>query len=202
MKSRNIYPKYYVPGIISLIGIFFLLLFFFNKYEKENSFGILRIVLPSDKQGKLFSIHNLNVPVRKYEYINLGVPNESYLEKIYKIDTLTANIQSSYDTTHGVFIHFEPEAKYASFIKVLDTFEKNELRIFLWIGNSLFFFNKDGPPSDYTELPIVSMCGTYTTSVSQKYDWKEWFQLDFSQSYPLLTGFFLFATVTIWYIKK
>lgn len=118
---------YYVPGLISLFGLF-ILLFVFRPLEKLEIKGVMGIHLPTDERiidPEKFTtgfIYNF-LKSKKIEQVYLDEFDENGNISAKKINFIKAEaerLQNLHDTSTVLKISFSKENNYGNFIEILD----------------------------------------------------------------------------------
>ena len=137
MKRRKIY---YVPGMISLIFLPILSVWYLNKHE--NVQRCIDIVFPqrySPFNDHRFDTTLLSLPENKRKYINYeltgNIANDRATLDSFNLKLL--NIVKNKDTKTGLHINIKDSAKYISMIEIIDICNKDTF----WPGY-LFYDNE------------------------------------------------------------
>lgn len=139
-KSKRIY---YVPGIISLIGLPILCctyLYFCNIKDER----VLEVTIASKYEKKYenlsFDTTFLSRPSTKRKYIDIEL-NGNQKDNEVKTDffrVLTREMYKNKDTIHGVHIIFGDGSKYGSFVKVLNNFRIDSIAVYCPFENHIW----------------------------------------------------------------
>jgi len=128
MKRRKIY---YVPGMISLILLPILCVWYLNdnkNVERCIELSTPERYIPNRNYGRLhFDTTLLSLPENKRKYINFkmngNVINDE--NELISFNNHLLDIVKNEDTINGLHVTFEDNAKYNSFIKVIDICKKD-----------------------------------------------------------------------------
>ncbi|PTX22781.1 hypothetical protein C8N40_101609 [Pontibacter mucosus] len=152
--SRGKYKKlYYVPGLISLVLLPLLLVYFGRKEIQKLDLRVIEI----NFWNPSFSSH-WHFPERNYEQViltgnvikdNVALENAKlFIKKLY----------ASEDTLNGIQFTFQDSASYGSFVGLINYFKKEDIRSVLPYGNNLWVSYPAPPKRVMEEIPIPTEC--------------------------------------------
>ena len=221
---RIMQPKkiIYVPGLISLLGLPLLLLFFGPEdYKYKNS---LRIFLPTDEMSpdslqtkfSRFGVYQ-TLENKKLVQINLWDTDRHYndrwgistIKKIF-IEREMQRLQFTNDTTIALKIEFASPNTYAEFIHVINLTIVYDIRRWAFVDNSFYLF--PNPPPTNPDLFVfndgypISVTSEYKGPTAwQRFNW--WLEekmmilsLLLKYNYLLIPGFVLLIVIP-WFLK-
>lgn len=120
IKSKNHKRIFYRPGMISLVFIPLLCLYYFYKNDVFKEFRCFQVIgfVEKDKFINEYKIPTL----RKYKELNFN--NSLVFENgiLNKLQADLRQLKKKNDTINGIKIHFGKKTDYAVFVKVLDLF--------------------------------------------------------------------------------
>lgn len=140
---------FYVPGLLSLVLLFPLCyhaLLSQGAFKKET---IIEIVY-WNPEVKFYNSYYGDDPYKPQPKRNYYSFNLTGNEEVDKRTLITAqnkirNLHLSNDTLNGVHFHFHKSAKYWVYIKVLDIFLQENVKIFLPFRNDIWVYNLSMP---------------------------------------------------------
>ncbi len=154
---------YYVPGLISLFGLF-ILLFVFRPLEKLEIKGTTRINLPTDEKiivpdkfTKGF-IYNF-LKRKKIEQIYLDEFDENGNISAKKLNFIKAEaerLQNLHDTSTVLKISFSKENTYGNFIEILDIAYVYEFKRFAFYDDEFLLVPNKKVPSYNSNTLLVT----------------------------------------------
>lgn len=154
---------YYVPGLISLFGLF-ILLFVFRPLEKLEIKGTTRINLPTDEKiivpdkfTKGF-IYNF-LKRKKIEQIYLDEFDENGNISAKKLNFIKAEaerLQNLHDTSTVLKISFSKENTYGNFIEILDIAYVYEFKRFAFYDDEFLLVPNKKAPSYNSNTLLVN----------------------------------------------
>lgn len=127
----------YRPGMISLVFIPLLCLYYFYKNDSFKVYGALEYYLPDDGMcGGQYPVF------RKYKVFSFDSAEELEKNKLEKMQLSLRELKEENDIINGIKIHFGEKTNYAIFIKVIDilyiedmpTWQPDEDNIYVSIG--------------------------------------------------------------------
>jgi len=144
MKRRKIY---YVPGMISLIFLPVLCVWYLN--EHKNVERCIDIVFPqrySPINDHRFDTTSLSLPENKRKYINYkltgNIANDRATLDSFNLKLL--NIFKNKDTKTGLHINIKDSAKYISMIEIIDICKKDSFwPAYFFYDNEFWYFHRE-----------------------------------------------------------
>lgn len=129
---------FYRPGMISLVCIPLLCLYFLYKNDSFKVYGALKYYLRDD--GKCGSQYPVS---RKYKVFSFDNTEELEKYKLEKLQFSLRELKKESDISNGIKIHFGEKTNYAIFIKVIDllyiedmpTWQPDKDNIYVSIGD-------------------------------------------------------------------
>jgi hypothetical protein len=138
IKMKKI--KVYIPGILSLLLLFPLIMYQLLARGYLNKNYVLEVTWYSpeisDANGQKFPVE------RNYTTINLtgNARNDKITVAYAKL--LITEMLTEFDTTKGLHLHFADTAKYESFIEVLDFCDQQQTLSYAPNNSDFWIFNK------------------------------------------------------------
>ncbi len=135
---------FYVPSLISVIGIPTLFCFYFFPSPKQER--MLPIVFAakfekySNEQVVAFDISVLSKPQAKRKYIDVKL-NDIKTEndaKLNQIRSITCRLIKNKDTLNGVHVIFDKSCKFETFIKVVNNLKIDSIPMFIPFENNIW----------------------------------------------------------------
>jgi hypothetical protein len=135
----------YVPGMISLLTVPFLFLYYGNgRIEEIPDYRIIKLNYPCKSPSSKYCVFYEKPPSRQYLDINLTSNQDSnYLRMQFGV-LYMREINLKKDSVHGVVFHYSEKTTYDDFVKLLDLFEINDLPIYYPIDYGMVLYYK--PP--------------------------------------------------------
>jgi len=217
MKRKKLY---YIPGLISLIGLP-ILLFFMNPEDPEEK-TCVKLFLPSDEKPKdgniKFSKYGVYDLVKKKklttiyldEYIGFDDSQELYLSntKLSFIQREIERLEFTNDTSSVLKVEFDKQATYGQFIWLMNQTMLYHVRRFALVDNEFYLF-ANPPPVHYQSQDLILPIDTTNIIVGPAYagptkweifKWKlsykfEELKIMAERNYLLVTGFLLFIFI-------
>ncbi|MFT2009624.1 hypothetical protein ACMA1I_13170 [Pontibacter sp. 13R65] len=165
MKKRKV-RLLYTPGLLSLILILPLCLYYFNRQEilKEKSVIEINSLSPefaneivNDTSSYYFGLDpNRPFPIRNYKKYVITGQEQQDLEAFKQAHLDVKRLQIANDTINGVFFYFAENAKYWTFVKALDIVKGEKIKCYLHLKNEIWVYNIPEPRSE--EIPQM-ICG-------------------------------------------
>jgi hypothetical protein len=150
---------YYLPGIISLLGLP-VLLFIWGPPDPPDQ-TVLKLNLPSEKRASKGMIAFNNQYVyqmlshKKITRVDLynewSVRGEQFLnsQQFIFIKREIERLQFTHDTTAALNIQFASNSTYGDFVWAINLAVLYEVKRYALVGNNLYFFANDPPPKPY-----------------------------------------------------
>lgn len=135
---------YYVPGLISLLALPFLL-FQFNPLPLAQT--VLKLNLPNDETNKnengfIFSSENVMQTIKQKKKLNIDLDEDHELNKnkleIIRVDA--ARLQYYGDTTTIIKVNFSADVSYKEFVFLLNILNKYKIKRYAWVYDSMIIF--------------------------------------------------------------
>lgn len=152
--SRGKYKKlYYVPGLISLVLLPLLLVYFGKKEIQRLDVRAIEINFWHPSSSSYW-----HFPERNYRQVILtgNVSKDSIaLENAKKF---IKKLYTSEDTLNGIQFILQDSASYGSFVGLINYFKKEDIRNVLPYGNNLWVSYPSPPKRIVGEVPISTEC--------------------------------------------
>lgn len=163
---------YYIPGIFSIILLPILGIWYMNKYDyftqlRSIDFTYMDFVETEQFNKELgYDVFITKEFLTQRFFKEVTLNNDKNSKNTFKyIDQFVNDVVQTKDTINGLKIHFEKEATYNEFIKVLNIFNEREAELYILDNNTMYFLGRDyklveisddeeGLPSPFIE------CGT------------------------------------------
>ena len=193
---------YYAPGMISLLGLLFILP---RQYEIPDSGPIRAIVynvprINNSEYYDAFSTNSILHAMKGKMKLNFQLTGdrETNRKKLGVIQYEARKLYYTFNKNTVIFIQFTEDLPYGDFFKLLDICYTDSIRRFAGWDNCFVIFGWEPPKKrESLETPLIT-CGTF--SMRQNIDAKERekeqnpIKLDSSESMYLLGGWFLLLT--------
>jgi hypothetical protein len=155
---------FYVPGLISLIGLPILVFYLFPKEQKQLT--VIRIFLPSDRKSKDENIIRYSrdrvfktIGSKKIFDVNLNpqfpLRDEGKTDSLYEfLSEKLGKFKLTNDTTIVIKVDFGNSNTYGQVVWLLNQTLIHQLKRWAYIDNSFYFINNsiDSPIIKYLEL--------------------------------------------------
>ncbi|MGE6354410.1 hypothetical protein ACQKCJ_11120 [Flavobacterium sp. NPDC079362] len=117
MKSKREKRKkiFYVPGIISLVFIPLLCLYYFYKIDAFKVYSSLEFFLPNKDELEKYKVEDL----RKYKIFKFEDNRSKEQQKLKELKFFVHDLVRQYDTINGAKIHFGSKTDYDTFVSVI-----------------------------------------------------------------------------------
>jgi hypothetical protein len=137
-RSRRIY---YPAGIISLILLPTLCLWYLNRNHAFDKYGVIEVAWcsPPSNNPYIFSIDNL--PNKNYTDINLTGNDKDDKLKFNYAQLQIRELVKSQDTSTGVHVHFSDYSKYWTLIRAFDICKIENAKIYINYENDMWILN-------------------------------------------------------------
>lgn len=161
-NNRHRKRFFYPAGLISLILLPTLCIFYLYKHKAFEKSGVIEINWWTEEWGKRsMEEYSYRIyPQRNFIDINI---TDNALENKIKFDFARLEIRkliATQDTTIGVHFHFNEQSKYWAFIRAIDICKIEKANVFVPKDNDLWIFNFVPRPKLKTEEMSTIMCGT------------------------------------------
>jgi hypothetical protein len=138
---------YYAPGIITLVGLLFLLPWCFKKIVPKKQ-TLLKFYVPKKQGGpdqfsETYTSEYIS-PKKKLKVI-LDGDKLTNLKKLDLIRYEARKLKYSCDTSSIILLNFTDEFSYGDFIKLLDQCKQDSIRRYSILGNGFVIFG-EAPP--------------------------------------------------------
>lgn len=154
---------FYIPGIISLIGVSSVFYFFKPAYQQQYA---LNFVLPTDKPDNELLLRFSSTYVyaeakrRQQLFVDLNTDTNQTARKFDFIEQEILRLASSYAEKPSVLIvNLNNETRFADFTQLINLPQKLGLRQYAYAGNSFYFFGLEKPIVDPHTIEVVTGWG-------------------------------------------
>ncbi len=217
MKRKKLY---YIPGLISIIGL--PILFLFIGSEDPVITTCLKVFIPKDENTKLGASTFSNYMVRNMakkkkmisvsfdDFVEFGNDWDGYVQdtKMSFIQHEIERLQFTNDTSSVLKIEFNDGSTYGQFAWLLNQAMLYDVKRFALVDNEFYLFANE-PPVHYQSLDLLFPIDTTSIIVDPKYagptkweifKWKLSYKLEEVKimakgNYLLITGFLLFIFI-------
>ena len=203
--SRSKHKKlYYVPGLVSLILVPLLFVYFGKREIQKLDVRVIEMNFWHPKLSEHWSF-----PERNFKQIVLTGNAVKDKAAIENAELLIKSIYADGDIINGIQLTFSDSASYASYISVLNFFKKEDIRHFIAYENNLWVVNtrpKKITGTTSTIEPILFNCILYPSpsSTENQASFTTLFYSFFRSNlegikriWPTIALLFLLITVTI-----
>jgi hypothetical protein len=216
MKRRKIY---YVPGMISLIFLPILCIWYLNEHKNvERCIDIASPQRYRPNNDHRFDTTLLSLPENKREYINSELTGNIANDRatLDSFNFKLKNIIKNKDTKTGLHINIKDSTKYISMIEIIDICKKDSfLPTYLFYDNEFWYFHREW--NDSIKRIIIerrlkdskdNSLNKYWSSdvVYIKHELPFWENNSFLSNslkfWPFFTIYILFSIISIRYIRN
>ena len=168
-------PKWYTPGIISLLGILPLLLWKTNYLQERFDQKALNVYLPKegdfDDRIAVFSEEMVlrEVKFKKITTFYLNDFIEQRKEVIKAIGHTVQEMKFGYDTSRVVKVVLGQNCSFNDLVSVLNISLAEELRRYAWVQDSIFIFAHDPPRQE--QYAICAMQPVEYLEIAEEKNW-------------------------------
>lgn len=106
---------FYVPGIISLVFIPLLCLYYFYKVDAFKVYSYLEFFVPNKEEIEKYKVEDL----RKYSVFKFEDTKLKEEQKLKELSFFVHDLVRKYDTINGAKIHFGSKTDYDTFVSVV-----------------------------------------------------------------------------------
>ena len=142
-KHRKIF---YVPGMISLVLLPLLMLYFFSSNKSFVKETAMVLGLPNKEEIPQMLQNVPCITQRNFKEFKLNGTLETEKDNLQKFQSDLKKLNKIHDTVNGIKLHFGKQMKYEVFIRVLDILTIENTPTYIPIKNDLLIVN--GAPSD------------------------------------------------------
>ncbi len=212
MLTPKLKKIYYAPGIVSLL-ILPIVLYFFTKsaINKGNNWGIPiawvdTAYMRENNQLELFFKEGF--PIKKnYKIITLSDNLLENIENLHIARNIIRKILDNRDTINGVHFVFNNNARYKTFIEVLNILREENAKHYAPLDNNIWFSYSERREKSADENYDGKLNGCfYMTDINTVPDWKSELQNNINRiwknGWQLIVLFALFITLVIFLKTK
>ncbi len=138
LHSRHSKKLYYPAGIISLILLPVLCVWYFNRHHAFEQLHVVSVTWPP-RSGHFFE--DEDYLDRDYTHFNLTGDNQQNDIEIKRSKMQLRELIDSKDTMHGVHFHFADNTQFQQWIKVYDVCKTAKANVFIVHNNGIWIFN-------------------------------------------------------------
>jgi hypothetical protein len=194
---------YYAPGMISLLGLLFILPY---KHDipvsapvRTIDYNVPRKIDSGPYEG--FSVSSIQHEIKGKAKMNFRLTGDSKTnrKKMEVIRYEARKLYYTFNTNTIIFIKFTEDLPYADFFKLLDNCRADSIKRFANWDDCFVIFGWNPPPKreDGPEIQLIT-CGTFSMlenrSTKEQQKEKSLIKLDSMESMYLLGGWFLLLT--------
>lgn len=152
--SRGKHEKlYYVPGLISLVLLPLLLVYFGKKEIEELDIRTIEINFWSPSSSS-----HWHFPERNYKQVILTGDRTKDKVTLDNAKQFVKKLYTSKDTLNGIQFTLQDSASYGLFVGLVNYFKEEDIRSVLPYGNS-FWVSYPSPPKQVVEgIPMFTEC--------------------------------------------
>jgi hypothetical protein len=196
----------YIPGIISLIVVPFLLIFFVRHYSKSQIRYAIPIVWPDlelvDMYKESYVAYRGHFPpLRNYITLRLDENIRSNQAKLDFAAIEAEELVKSHDTLNGIHFVFDNEASYEDFIKAVDICRISGAKTYMPYKNNLWVYNLPVIPKAVLDSVQELYCGTASMMVKhekiENISITKAIPVIWSTSWPIMAGFVILVLFSI-----
>ncbi len=200
-------PKWYVPGIISLLGIFPLLYWKTRPFKEQFDQKVMNVYLPKegDYDGTWATMFSegfiLKDVVNKQQtafYLNDFIEQR---EKVLDAIRHTGReIKFGYDTSRVVKVVFGKKCTFNDLVSVLNICLADEHKRYAWVQDSIFIFTPDPPRQvQYAICPMIPIA---VLKIAEEKNWMRDAFDCFKSNKLILSGFLILSICGIYQIGR
>ncbi len=195
---------WYSPGLISLIGMFFLVPYAYNKM-KSPDMGEIFLNVPTEEDSTFsFSGKALKEYLRHRKKICfiLDSNERTNSEKISIIRQEALKLKYTNDTSAVVITTFTDNAPYSVFIKLLDIANADQHKSFFLFKNEFFIYHQvpRQQKKSLTDIPMF-LCGTPGATQKKEVQTPIKSTSTNKEQTSLLSGWLLLLIISVYYRK-
>jgi hypothetical protein len=198
--------KWYLPGMISLLGIFPLLYWKTNPLREQFDQRVMNVYLPmeEDYDGTLVTMFSEGFVLKDVAnkqhiafYLNDFIDQRENVLDAIRHSSL--KIKFGYDTSRVVKVVFGKNCTFNDLVSVLNICLADGHKRYAWVQDSIFIF---APPPPSPEQYFVR-CGLITEYLeSSAKEWHENALTIFKENWVIFSAFLIFSLVSIDFKRK
>jgi len=127
---------FYRPGMISLLLIPLLCLYFFYKNDSLKVYGALDISITDDRIFKDYNVPTL----RKYKKFDFNETKSNEKYKLTNLHCFVRELIKNNDTINGAKVHFSSKTDYDTFVSVIDILNLEKIPTWAFYKNDFWVF--------------------------------------------------------------
>ncbi|MCU0404990.1 MAG: hypothetical protein MUE99_10630 [Chitinophagaceae bacterium] len=199
-------PKWYSPGIISLLGILPLFLWKTNYLQDRFDQRVMHVYLPKegdfDDRIILFSeelvLKNVASKRPSVFYLNDFIDQREIV--LEAIRNTGREIKFGYDTSRVVKVIFGENCTFNDLVSVLNICLSDEHKRYAWVQDSIFIFAPDPPRQE--RYAICPMIPPTVLKIAEEKNWMRDALEYFKSNKLILSGFLILSICGIYQITR
>ena len=207
--NRHRQRLFYSTGLISLILLPILCIFYLNKHKAFEKQRVVEVNWWTEEWAKRSMEEYPYEIYPKRNFIDINITGNDLENKI-KLDFARLQIRkliSSQDTTKGVHFHFDEHSKFWTLIRAIDICKIEKAKMFVLKDNDLWIFIFEPRPKPIVEeIKEIMYCGNgrmnYIVEKSQVEVTNEKINYVYGIAKQFWLSLLLFILMTILTIKK
>jgi hypothetical protein len=137
---------FYVTGIISLVFIPLLCLYYFYKVDAFKVYNYLEFFVPNKEEVVKYKVEDL----RKYKIFKFEDNKLKEERKLKELSLFVHNLIKKYDTINGAKIHFGSKTDYDTFVSVISIMSEENVPTWVLSGDNIYVLANAKPnPKQY-----------------------------------------------------
>lgn len=192
---------YHIPGIITLIILPIVFIYYSSNEIKSRKNTVLQIVLADTtllkKYSDFFKSFRGSFPPKR-NYRNIDLSGNIEIDKI-KLDYSQLQVReilSQKDSVNGVHFNFKDSSHYGSFIKSLSILKIEGAKTYMLVDNDLWFYHFQ-PDTTISLMPYSCLLCDDVITIQPKVPWftkaNQWIKHILRNAWEIITVSFLFA---------
>lgn len=134
---------FYVPGIISLVFIPLLCLYYFYKVDAFKVYNYLEFFVPNKEEVVKYKVEGL----RKYKVFKFEDNKSKEKPKLEELSLFVHDLIKNYDTINGAKIHFGPKTDYDTFVGVISIMSEENVPTWVLSEDNIYVLANAKPKS-------------------------------------------------------
>jgi hypothetical protein len=158
-------PKIYLPGLISLLAVPWIISWYYADYSKRNNLNTIVLYWwePSHIKSSMAGVGLVSdgLPAKRvYDTVLLAGDLIQSAERTFQAGQKIRTILDSRDTVTGVYFKFGNESIYGQFVDALDQCLINKAKTYMVNDKGLWVYNLLSPTRDDSSTIPTFTCGT------------------------------------------
>lgn len=195
---------FYVPGIISLVFIPLLCLYYFYKVDAFKVYNYLEFFVPNKEGIEKYKVEDL----RKYTIFKFEDTRLKEEQKLKELSFFVHDLVKKYDTINGAKIHFGSKTEYDTFVSVVSIMSEENVPTWVLSEDNIYVLASPKPKPN-RDRGFVCGNGKYseinTLRMAEESRKKELqvFQISFlKQQWIIFLGYFGLVLLNIFTLVK